>query len=732
MLLSVQDRGFSVALERKNNDLVAEIAERNKVMEVLRQKETRLRLVLDSIAEAIYGIDMNGCCTFCNVSCLKLLGYGSADDLIGKNMHALIHSKYKDGSDFPVEECRIYKAFLIGTKMHVDDEVFWRADGTSFPAEYWSHPKIRDGAIVGAVISFLDITERKRIEQELQKSMYAAESANRAKSEFLANMSHELRTPLNGILGLTQVLLNSELTPDHHKKLDLLKHSGETLLDLVNDILDLSKIEAGKFELDKTEFNLMKVLERTSEQHAIAAHDKGLELLMDIGRDVPQFLIGDPLRLRQVIVNLLGNAIKFIEKGEVALEKGGQGTESEGRETRDEGRETKDGWRKTEEALESEDSESEISNLKSQICTLHFFVMDTGIGIPKEKQQEIFQRFTQVDASITRQYGGTGLGTTISRQLVEMMGGKIWLESELGKGSVFHFTAQLGVCEAPPKKTPSLPQDVQGLRVLITDDNSTNRLILEEMLSGWNLESERAESGEEALRRIEEGNQKFSFFKLLLLDHQMPGMSGIETARKIRELPENKDMKIILLTSSGSGISAECEKAGINAVLQKPVAQSDLFKTIQEVTSVRIRPEDRVSKPKMSMKMERSLNVLLVEDNPVNQEVALSALGLLGHKTSVANNGKEAVEKWEKGNFDLILMDVQMPVMSGLEATRIIRKMEEGRRKGAGDRGQEEGRGTRDERKRTEGGRRKKLWKQVTLTRHLSLVTRHSAFQSSP
>ena len=393
-------------VEERTAELAQEVADRKHAQEDLHESEEKIRLLLDSTAEAIYGIDPSGRCTFCNPATLRLLGYQKPDDLLNKIMHAVMHHSFADGTPYPLKDCNIAASLRMGEGIHSDQEVFWHADGSSFPAEYWAYPTRRDGQIVGSVVTFLDITERKQAQAALLEAKEAAEAGSRAKSEFLANMSHEIRTPMNGIVGMTNLALDTNLTAEQRDYLGLVKTSADSLLHVINDILDFSKIEAGKLELEETEFDIRDAFRNTLKALAVRADEKHLEMTLRISPGVPMRVVGDPTRLRQLIVNLVGNAIKFTEAGNIVVD-------------------------------------AEVEKESTSSVVLHIRVSDTGIGIPLDKQNLIFESFAQADGSTTRRFGGTGLGLTISRQLVELLGGRMWVESEVGKGSTFHFTTTL-------------------------------------------------------------------------------------------------------------------------------------------------------------------------------------------------------------------------------------------------------------------------------------------------
>ncbi len=492
----------------------------------------------------------------------------------------------------------------------------------------------------------MDITALKRVEEELRRAKDVAEQASRAKSEFLANMSHEIRTPLNGAMGMTDLARGTQLTLEQREYLETVKTSSDSLLTVINDILDFSKIEAGRIDLEAIEFDLRDCLESTLKTLAVRADEKGLELLCEVAPEVPETVRGDSSRLRQIVVNLVANAIKFTDEGEVSL-----GVRVEAKDGRD--------WR------------------------LHFTVSDTGIGIADDKRDLIFDPFTQADTSTTRKYGGTGLGLTISARLVAIMGGAMWVESESGRGSQFQFTAKLQAVDSKEIKVgiAAAPEVLRGVKVLVVDDNRTNRRILEGMLKRWDMKTTSVEGGEEALAQLSAAREAGEPYSLILTDMHMPKMDGFALVERIRRRPELSTATIMMLTSSGHpGDAARCQELGVAAYLLKPIRQSELRQAVGRVLGA---CEQKGAIPlitRYALQDARDsgsyLKVLLAEDNAVNQRLAVRMLEKRGHRVAVAANGIEALQALEKESFDLVFMDVQMPEMDGLEATAAIREKE--------------------------------------------------------
>ena len=738
----------------------------------LRASEEKSRLLLESVGEGIFGVDLDGKVAFINPAASRMLGYGP-EELIGNEIHEKIHHSYADGSAYPKSECPMYLTRADGTDHHIADEVLWRKDGSSFPVEYTSMPIKKDDQIVGAVVAFMDITERKRTEEvirekeaqlstavnsmvggifmidknlnfqltneqfhelydfpielgkkgmpfinflrtrarrgeygpgdpeqlvverlemykdptqakqinmyedkvpgskttevyraptqdggfvfvineithrkkaedELRIAKETAIEATKAKSEFLANMSHEIRTPMNAIIGMAHLALKTDLTAkqyDYLKKVDI---SAKSLLGIINDILDFSKIEAGKLDMESVDFQLEDTLDNISTLVGIKTREKGLELLFKTDPSVPTALVGDPLRLGQILINLSNNAVKFTDAGEIVI------------------------------------STELVKKDKAQV-TLKFSVQDTGVGMTSEQASKLFQPFMQADSSTTRKYGGTGLGLTISKRLAEMMGGEIWVESEPCRGSTFSFTANFGLGKEKAKKQYKPASELRGMKVLVVDDNATSRDILQEMLESFTFEVTMAASGPEGITELESA-KKDRPFELVVMDWKMPGMDGIEVSRRIKNHEGlSKIPAIVLVTAYGrEEIMQQAEEVGLEGFLLKPVNPSMLFDTIIQAFGEEV-PEisrfvQRHEQEAEALEHIRGANVLLVEDNEINQQVAKEILEGAGLIVALAADGQEGVNAVKENNYDVVLMDLQMPVMDGYTATREIRK----------------------------------------------------------
>jgi len=633
---------LELRVEARTRELQLEVVERIRAQETLSEERKILRALIDNVPDYMYVKDTDCRFLVANAAVARQMGAKSPEELLGKT----------DFDFYPRELATTFfedeqKVIRTGQAEINREESGLDPQGNVSQVLTTQVPlRDKNGRVAGLVGIGHDITQLKKVHAEMQKAREVAESASRAKSEFLANMSHEIRTPLNGIMGMTDLALETELSREQREYLETVKVSADSLLTVINDILDFSKIEAGKIDLESVDFDVRDSLESALKTLAIRADEKGLELLCEVAPEVPEVARGDITRLRQVLLNLVGNAIKFTNEGEIAVKVRQQAKDEHG-------------------------------------LLLHFTVSDTGIGIPENKRDLIFDPFAQADSSTTRKYGGTGLGLTISTRLVHMMGGRIWVESEEGQGSHFHFTVRLQITDRKEIKvgSPAPPEVLRGVRVLVVDDNGTNLRILEGMLKRWEMIPVCVEGGEQALVELATARNERRAFGLIVTDMHMPKMDGFELVEHIRERPELSTATIMMLTSAGHrGDAVRCQKLGVSAYLLKPIRQSELREAVAKILGAH-EPGGTIpllTRYSLGDARDRSeiLRILVAEDNLVNQRLIVRLLEKRGHRVAVAANGQEVLAALEKDSFDLILMDVQMPEVDGFEATAAIRKKE--------------------------------------------------------
>ncbi|MDF1589563.1 MAG: response regulator [Gammaproteobacteria bacterium] len=600
--------------------------------------------ITEAIAEGVYVQDTQGKCIYVNPEVERLLGW-ETDDMLGKNMHQLIHYQNEEGEPIPVDQCRIFNSLADKAAFHTDSEVFWRKDGTMISVYVSAVPIYERDQFKCAVVAFQDITERKRQEKKLAQALQSAEEATEAKSMFLANMSHEIRTPMNAIIGMSYLALQTALDEKQRDYIEKVNVSAESLLKLLNGILDFSKIEAKKLTIERNTFSLDSIIQSVSDILIIPAGQKGLELLLDVSSNVPDYLIGDELRLRQSILNLANNAIKFTEKGEVVIS-------------------------------------VSVRQKNNNSVILLFSVRDTGIGMTEQQQASLFQSFIQADVSTTRKYGGTGLGLAITKQLVELMGGEIWVESKNNVGSTFSFTLPFELSKKTPRT--QLKQGYISLittgRILVVDDSENCRDILSKQLLSQGFDVKVVTDGASALSCLQDtiDNNEPSF-DVVIMDWKMPDMDGIECLQYLLKLNHIKMPTVLMATAyDKNDLEDELAKQSLSVaqVLTKPFSTSTLWDALHQVLAGKeIKSDDKLVEviPQIKSKL-LGAHLLLVEDNHFNQELAMALLEMHGMTADLAENGQQAVDMLAQHQYDGVLMDCQMPVMDGYSATKIIRE----------------------------------------------------------
>ncbi|HTQ95496.1 MAG TPA: ATP-binding protein, partial [Candidatus Acidoferrum sp.] len=608
--------------------------ERREAQRRSEEKEESIRLILESAAEGIFGIDSLGRCTFINPAALRLLGFSSGTVLLGTHFRSICHPDRSAKSINAGSSFGLFASAQPTQNVHQLEEEFCRTDGSTFPVEVWTHPIHRGNEIAGAVVGFVDITKRKQEEEALRNAKAAAEAANRSKSEFLANMSHEIRTPMNGILGMSALLSDTPLNPEQREYLGLVNSSAETLLHLLNDILDLSKVEAGKLQLESIDFSPEECVQQVLQLLAAVPHHKHIDLCWELSEDTPRLVRGDPTRLRQVLINLLGNALKFTEKGQVSVS-------------------------------------LKPTSTDSTDITLQFAVSDTGIGISPEKRSTIFEAFAQADMSTTRKFGGTGLGLAISERLVHLMGGIISVESRPGSGSCFTFIIRAGhPAEAPPPLSPP-PLPFEKRSILAVAELEKDAKLLRYFLRDWRISACIARSSGEALHEMQTSAR--DHFDALLLLPSADGFDSEVLAADLwaiagRPVPTVSIQPVCRLLANSDPFTPP------HLRLMKPLRRAPLRSALLKLWGSR--SEQETKHPSGLLAPTTQLNVLVVEDNVLNQRLISRQLEKMGHSITLAQDGKEALDLVNLRSFSLILMDMRMPVMDGLEATRRIRASE--------------------------------------------------------